>query len=90
MLNQEYTAKFTIKDIEPKQDKNFNPYFLVHFENSNHKLGYTFQSKMDKTSWDILKNTPYKLVNQRVNITYSFNYLTTHSFLIVKSISLIE
>lgn len=90
MNHQEYHAKFTIKDIEIKTDKNFNNYYLLHFENSNYPKGYAFQNSVEKETLTILDNNPTKFINQRVNISYLLNQTFINTFLQVKSINLIN
>ncbi|WNE40222.1 MAG: hypothetical protein GBAus27B_000289 [Mycoplasmataceae bacterium] len=85
----EYQSKFTIKDIELKTDKNLNSYYLLHFDNSNYQKGYAFKNTLNPETWTALES-PWKLVNQRVNIAYSLNQTPFSTFLQVKSISLIN
>ncbi|WNE40765.1 MAG: hypothetical protein mread185_000222 [Mycoplasmataceae bacterium] len=80
MFNQEYSAKFTIKDIEPKQDRNFNPYYLLYFENNNYKFGYAFKSIVNSENWTTLINTPEQLVNRLVKIVYQLNQTLTSTY----------
>ncbi|WNE41243.1 MAG: hypothetical protein mread185_000700 [Mycoplasmataceae bacterium] len=90
-MNQpEYTLRITIKDIEPKTDKNFNRYHLIHFDNSNYNHGYAFSNSTEKPTFDILTESPEKLVNRWVKIVYQINQTFNRSFCQVKSISLIE
>ncbi|WNE40716.1 MAG: Acetyl-coenzyme A carboxylase carboxyl transferase subunit beta, chloroplastic [Mycoplasmataceae bacterium] len=51
----EYSAKFTIKDIETKSDRNFNPYYLIHFENNNYRFGYAFKNTLNSDNWTTAK-----------------------------------
>ncbi|WNE41126.1 MAG: hypothetical protein mread185_000583 [Mycoplasmataceae bacterium] len=86
----EYNSKFTIKDIETKTDKNFNPYYLIHFENSNYKYGYAFRNNLDSETLKILDDAPYNFINRLVSITYQLNQTLTSTFFQVKEISLIN
>ncbi|WNE40753.1 MAG: hypothetical protein mread185_000210 [Mycoplasmataceae bacterium] len=90
MYNPEYQAKFTIKEIENKTDKNFNSYYLLHFENGNYQHGYAFKNSVAKETLNTLTNAPENFINRRVNITYSLNEINQYAFLQVKSITLIK
>ena len=69
MNHTELTAKTIITDIEPKLDKNSNPYFklsLRGFANCFYAFAYNLPAK----TLQMLKYSPEKLINQLVLITY--------------------
>ena len=73
-MNQEYKAKTNITDIESKLDKNNNRFYKISlaWERGEPKVFYAFSTDLNlKTkTLQILSNSPEKLVNQRVTITY--------------------
>ena len=71
MNHQELSVKTTIQDIEVKQDKNQNPYFKLLVKwNNEVKFFYAFSYNLPKQTLQMLKETPEKLINQLVLITY--------------------
>lgn len=73
-MNKEYQVKTTITDIESKLDKNNNRFFKVSiaWELGKTRAFYAFSTDFNlKTeTLQFLANSPEKLINQRVTITY--------------------
>ena len=70
-MNQEYSVKTTINDIEPKLDKNQNLYFKLSVKWTNEvKFFYAFSYSLSEENLRTLKENPEKLINQLVLITY--------------------
>lgn len=73
-MNKEYRIKTSITDIEPKLDKNNNRFFKVwiNWELGKPRVFYAFANDFNlKTeTLQLLTNSPEKLINQRVAITY--------------------
>jgi len=65
----ELTAKTIITDIEAKLDKNQNPYFKLSLRGFANYF-YAFSYNLPEKTLSILKETPEKLINQLVLITY--------------------
>ena len=65
--NNYLTVKTTITDIEPKSDKNLNPYFKI---TANCQIFYAFSYNLSDTTFKTCAESPHKLVNQSVVITY--------------------
>lgn len=73
-MNKEFQVKTTIQDIESKLDKNSNRFYKVwiNWELGKTKAFYAFSTDFNlKTeTLQLLTNSPEKLTNQRVTITY--------------------
>lgn len=73
-MNQEYQIKTTITDIEEKQDKNNNTFFKVWvaWELGKPRVFYAFSTdfNLKNETLQLLTNSPEKLINQRLTITY--------------------
>ena len=70
-MNQEYSVKTTIQDIETKLDKNQNLYFKLLVKwNNEVKFFYAFSYNLPEKTLQMLKENPEKLINQLVLITY--------------------
>ena len=69
MNHTELSTKTIITDIEPKLDKNFNPYFKLSLRGFPNCF-YAFSNQLTKETLVILKETPEKLINQLALITY--------------------
>jgi len=73
-MNKEYQVKTTIQDIEEKRDKNNNRFYKVSiaWELGKTRVFYAFANDFNlKTeTLQLLTNSPEKLINQRVSITY--------------------
>ena len=91
-MNQEYSVKTTITDLETKLDKNQNLYFKLSVKWTNEvKFFYAFASNLPEKTLTILKYSPEKLINQLVLITYQAlaNQDKQGTFYKVKEIQLI-
>ena len=87
-MNQNFlTTKTTISDIEEKRDKNLNPYFKI---TANSQIFYAFGYNLPGSTFKICAESPHKLVNQAVVITYEElpNKDNQGAFLRVKEIEL--
>ena len=73
-MNKEFQVKTTIQDIESKLDKNSNRFYKVwiNWELGKTRAFYAFSTDFNlKTeTLQLLTNSPEKLINQRVTITY--------------------
>jgi len=73
-MQQEFKVKTTIQEIEEKQDKNSNRFYKVSisWELGKPRAFYAFSTdfNLKDTTLKMLANSPEKLVNQRVTITY--------------------
>jgi len=69
MNHTELTAKTVINDIEPKLDKNFNPYFKLNLRGFPNCF-YAFSYNLSQETLSILKDSPEKLINQLALISY--------------------
>ena len=73
-MNQEFKVKTVITDIESKLDKNNNRFYKISiaWELGKPRIFYAFANdfnlKTETLQW--LTNSPEKLINQRVTITY--------------------
>ena len=63
------TIHTTINDIETKQDKNLNPYFKLSLQDHLDYF-YAFTYNLPKNTLKNLAESPHKLVNQAVVVTY--------------------
>jgi hypothetical protein len=61
--------KTTITDIETKLDKNSAPFFKLSLQGTPHYF-YAFSFSLPPQTFQTLQETPEKLVNQLVLITY--------------------
>ena len=57
-----------LNDIEPKQDKNNQPFFILRLTNCPHYF-YAFKDHLSPTTFQTLK-VPEKLVGQPTRLTY--------------------
>ena len=92
-MNQEYSVKSTIQDIEVKQDKNQNLYFKLLVKWTNEvKFFYAFSYNLPKQTLQMLKENPEKLINQLFLITYQElpNQDNQGTFFKVKGIEIIN
>src|SRR2546429_8135492 len=62
-------TKTTILDIEPKLDKNGNPFYRLSLAGFLYPF-YAFSFNLSTPTLQSLKETPEKLINQPVLITY--------------------
>lgn len=63
--------KTTISDIEPKKDKNFNPFYKLTLQGfPDYFYAFTTDYTLKDTTLRMLQQSPEKLVNQLVLITY--------------------
>lgn len=70
-MNQEYSVKTIINDIETKLDKNQNLYFKLSVKwNDSSRIFYAFSYNLPKKTLTLLKESPEQLINQLVLITY--------------------
>ena len=60
--------KSILTDIEPKKDKNLNPFYKLTLQGLTSYF-YAF-SNLPAETWTLLKESPHQLVNQQVLITY--------------------
>jgi len=69
-MNQNFlTIHTTINDIETKQDKNLNPYFKLSLQ-EHPDYFYAFTYNLPENTLKTLSESPHKLVNQTVLISY--------------------
>jgi hypothetical protein len=61
--------KATITDIEPKKDKNGNPFYKLSLQKTADYF-YAFSYGLPKETLTALQETPHKLVNRQVLISY--------------------
>ena len=82
--------KTTINDIEPRIDKNNNPYYKLTLTGYSNCF-YAFSYELKTETLSTLKATPYQLVNQLALISYEekANKNNSGTFLIVKGIQLL-
>jgi hypothetical protein len=69
MNHTELTAKTVINDIEPKLDKNFNPYFKLSLQGFSNYC-YAFSYNLSAETLRTLKETPEQFINQLALIAY--------------------
>ena len=73
-MNKEFQVKTTITDIESKLDKNNNRFYKVSiaWELGKTRAFYAFSTdfNLKDDTLKLLTNSPEKLINQRVTITY--------------------
>ena len=73
-MNQEFKVKTTITDIEEKQDKNNHRFYKVSiaWELGKPRVFYAFSTdfNLKNETLQLLTNSPEKIINQRVTITY--------------------
>lgn len=69
-MSQQLQIKATILDIEPKSDKNNNPYFRLSLTGIPARYFYAFSFNLKEETWHILTNSPHNLINRPVLITY--------------------
>lgn len=82
----------TISDIEPKKDKNFNPFYKLSLQGfPDYFYAFATDYTLKDTTLRILQESPEKLVNQLVLITYeeSPNKDNTGNFKKVKEIQVL-
>ena len=91
-MNQEYSVKTSITDLETKLDKNQNLYFKLSVKWTNEiKFFYAFSNNLPEKTLTTLKCSPEKLINQLVLITYQelTNQDNQGTFFKVKSIEIV-
>lgn len=71
MNHTELTIKATITDIEPKTDKNSNPYFKISLQGLFNQAFYAFSFNLDQSTLNTLTQTPYYFINRLCLISYS-------------------
>ncbi|CAI2198892.1 10192_t:CDS:2, partial [Funneliformis geosporum] len=71
-IMSELSIKTTLTDIEPKLDKNGNPYYKLSLTGSPHYF-YAFATdyNLKDSTLKALKETPEELVNRSVRLIYS-------------------
>jgi len=92
MNHTELSTKTIITDIEPKLDKNSNPYFKLLVKWTNEvKFFYAFSNNLSEKTLTMLKENPEQFINQLVLITYQElpNQDNQGTFFKVKGIELI-
>ncbi len=69
-MPQELQIKATILDIEPKFDKNNNPYFRLSLAGMPTRYFYAFSFSLNPETLSTLTNAPHNFINRQVLITY--------------------
>jgi len=69
-MNKELQIKARLLDIEPKTDKNGNPYCRLSLVGQPSGYFYAFSNSLKVATFQTLTNTPHNLVNRQVLITY--------------------
>jgi hypothetical protein len=68
-MTKELQIKTTILDIEPKLDKNANPYFRLSLTGLPNRYFYAFSFNLKESTFQTL-SSPLNLINRQVLITY--------------------
>ena len=69
-MSQELQIQATIIDIEPKTNKNNNPYYRLALQGWPARYFYAFSFRLPPQTWQTLLDAPHNLINRQVLITY--------------------
>jgi len=69
-MSQILQIKATLLDIEPKVDKNSNPYFRLSLAGMPGRYFYAFSFSLPTATFQALTQTPHNFINRQVLITY--------------------